>query len=677
MPNIGKMAAASLASRDLLGLDLNLGHTVKNALNVFNQTSFAKQSPELNNSESEYLTADMGDDANLPGIGHFGISPLGTANAPHLPPFMTNNPMPSGFPWGNRNVGTNYYDNSQVPNTGVTRHYDWTLSKGQCAPDGVTIDCALVNNQFPGPTVEANWGDWIEVKVTNNFTDEGAAIHWHGFLQKGTQYMDGVPGYGQCPIAPGSEFTYRFQASLYGSTWYHSHYSAQYGSGLVGPMVVYGPNNTHYDTDLGPITIMDWYHEYYTEAIDGLFKPFPNAIVPRADSNTINGKGTYPCDQAGDLECKDDAPMASFNFTSGQTHRLRLINPSSVAVQKITIDNHKFTVIENDFVPIESYETDVITLGVGQRSDVLVTANGTSTDAVYMRAYRPADCALSNGNEEVKAMIYYEDANRDALPISPPGPNAYNNYCGNDDLSLTKPLMKMPAMDPDVTEILPIELKSNGTHLVWYQANRTFRLNYNDPILERVNQGDLDFPYIENVHNYGTNKTLRFIIENPGNQYHPMHFHGHNFQVLAEGPCYSNQTVFPGNMTSNTTANINGFGQPQVGSGSGGETWQQYGKMGSCWDGTITNPDNPQRRDVQNLNKESFIVLQWKQDNPGVWPLHCHIAWHLSAGFVWTVVENPDAIQNEMSIPDIMPQTCNDWDAWSKSNIVDQIDDGL
>lgn len=61
MPNIGKMAAASLASRDLLGLDLNLGHTVKNALNVFNQTSFAKQSPELNNSESEYLTADMGE----------------------------------------------------------------------------------------------------------------------------------------------------------------------------------------------------------------------------------------------------------------------------------------------------------------------------------------------------------------------------------------------------------------------------------------------------------------------------------------------------------------------------------------------------------------------------------------------------------------------------------------
>jgi FtsP/CotA-like multicopper oxidase with cupredoxin domain len=70
----------------------------------------------------------------------------------------------------------------------------------------------LVNNQFPGPTIEANWGDWIEVTVTNNIPDEGTAIHWHGLLQKQTPYMDGIPGNNQCPIAPGKTFTYRFQA---------------------------------------------------------------------------------------------------------------------------------------------------------------------------------------------------------------------------------------------------------------------------------------------------------------------------------------------------------------------------------------------------------------------------------------------------------------------------------
>lgn len=42
----------------------------------------------------------------------------------------------------------------------------------------------------------------------------------HGILQKGTPWEDGVPGYGQCPIAPGGTFTYRWQADLYGTSWW-------------------------------------------------------------------------------------------------------------------------------------------------------------------------------------------------------------------------------------------------------------------------------------------------------------------------------------------------------------------------------------------------------------------------------------------------------------------------
>ena len=49
------------------------------------------------------------------------------------------------------------------------------------------------------------------------------------------------------------------------------------------------------------------------------------------------------------------------------------------------------------------------------------------------------------------------------------------------------------------------------------------------------------------------------------------------------------------------------------------------------WDGTtIINPQNPQRRDVQNLSPHGHLVMQFEADNPGVWPFHCHIAWHLS-----------------------------------------------
>lgn len=59
--------------------------------------------------------------------------------------------------------------------------------------------------------------------------------------------MDGVPGVQQCPIPPGGSFTYTFTADLYGTSWYHSHYSAQYAGGLVGPMIIHGPNHVSYD----------------------------------------------------------------------------------------------------------------------------------------------------------------------------------------------------------------------------------------------------------------------------------------------------------------------------------------------------------------------------------------------------------------------------------------------
>jgi len=42
------------------------------------------------------------------------------------------------------------------------------------------------------------------------------------------RWMYGVPGVQQFPIPPGGSFTYRFIADLYGTRWYHSHYSAQY-----------------------------------------------------------------------------------------------------------------------------------------------------------------------------------------------------------------------------------------------------------------------------------------------------------------------------------------------------------------------------------------------------------------------------------------------------------------
>lgn len=119
----------------------------------------------------------------------------------------------------------------------------------------VRTDLVTVNNQIEGPS-------------------EGTSIHWHGLLQRETPWFDGVPGGEfsqcifsnslltlpegqQCPIAPGTSFKYKFRADTWGTTWYHSHYSAQYTQGLVGPIVIHGPNHVPYDIDLGPVMVTD------------------------------------------------------------------------------------------------------------------------------------------------------------------------------------------------------------------------------------------------------------------------------------------------------------------------------------------------------------------------------------------------------------------------------------
>jgi FtsP/CotA-like multicopper oxidase with cupredoxin domain len=106
----------------------------------------------------------------------------------------------------------------------VTRSYNFEITNGTIAPDGVERMGLCVNEQYPGPTIYANWGDWIEVSVTNRLQDNGTTLHWHGQRQYYTNAEDGVPGVTECPIAPGHTKVYRWQATQHGTSWYHSHF---------------------------------------------------------------------------------------------------------------------------------------------------------------------------------------------------------------------------------------------------------------------------------------------------------------------------------------------------------------------------------------------------------------------------------------------------------------------
>ena len=82
-----------------------------------------------------------------------------------------------------------------------------------------------------------------------------------------------------------------------------------------------------------------------------------------------------------------------------------------------------------DYVPVIPYNTSVVTLGVGQRTDVVVYGSGLPTDSVFMRSNISAKC--TNGSQPLAlAAIFYEDANRTAAPTSLATPYD-DSICGN------------------------------------------------------------------------------------------------------------------------------------------------------------------------------------------------------------------------------------------------------
>lgn len=185
------------------------------------------------------------------------------------------------------NITTDYETRTPI---GITRKYVLDVAQKALAPDGVPMAHGKVfNESYPGPWIQACWGDTLEITVRNHLRYNGTTIHWHGIRQLNEVENDGVNGVTQCPIAPNQEFTYRFKAMQYGSSWYHSHYSLQYADGLVGPMTIYGPSSENYTYAEEPILMTDWNHRSAFE--DWSYSLLPGKDRPKMTNILLNGKG--------------------------------------------------------------------------------------------------------------------------------------------------------------------------------------------------------------------------------------------------------------------------------------------------------------------------------------------------------------------------------------------------
>lgn len=547
-------------------------------------------------------------------------------------PACTNGPLTRSCWASGYSVATDF--DAKWPTTGRTVHYDLTITNSTCSPDGgPSRPCLMFNNKIPGPTLYANWGDYISVTITNKMSSNGTSVHWHGLRQLNSNTQDGVNGITECPLAPNDSKTYLFQATQFGMTWFHSHFSSQYGDGAVGQLVINGPASSNYDFDLGTYTVTDWYYSTAFQVEDNFDVALQQGRPgPPGDTILVNGTMKYKDGTAGSYSQVK-------NLQSGKKYRLRLINTSVDNNIRVSLDNHPFTVITSDFVPSKPWTTNWLLLAIGQRYDVVFTANQTAGN-YWFRAEVATACASAN-NYRGRGIFSYSGADGSAPPDNAvtipgdcaepiPAPFVANNVPSDTFLNQVQTLS---------VDVLKANVTTNQQNIVFWGINMTaIDIDWEKPTLQYVKDGNTSYPLVYNLIELPKEGmwTYWIIQETPGTPQipHPIHLHGHDFYILGKGTGAFDRTTSP------STLNFN----------------------------------NPTRRDVALLPGGGWMAIAFPTDNPGAWLMHCHIAWHISEGLGVQFLEAKDQIK----LPDASwGTTCSNWDKYWDGSIYPKQDSGL
>nr|ALF95044.1 laccase [Crustodontia chrysocreas] len=481
------------------------------------------------------------------------------------------------------------------------------------SPDGMPREAVLAGGTFPGPLIKGTKGDMFKINVIDKLTNEtmkkSTSIHWHGFKQHDSNWADGVAWVTQCPITTGQSFEYQFQdPDQAGTFWYHSHLSTQYCDGLRGPMVVYDPHDpyqTLYDVDdeTTIITLADWYH---TAA----------ALLPVpafSDATLINGLGRYPGGPASSL--------AVITVEHGKRYRFRLINISCDPNYVFTIDGHDMTIIEVDGVNHQPLNVDSIQIFAGQRYSFILNAN-KAVGNYWVRAApdQPNQPKLVGFEGGINSAIlrYVGAANDEPTTEQETSVNPLNEV---DLHPLVNPAAPGKPWPGGADIVIPLNLTYNVDDLHFYINNHTFQPP-NAPVLLQILSGAKSAQELlpeGDVYSLPLNKVVEIVIP-PGSAVggpHPMHLHGHSFSVVRS---------------------------------AGSSTYNYL---------------DPVRRDVVSIGTvaNDSVTIRFKTDNSGPWFLHCHIDFHLDAGFAVVMAEDIAGTQHANTVPQAWNELCPSYDA--------------
>jgi len=412
-------------------------------------------------------------------------------------------------------------------------------------------------------------GERFRVRLENRI-EEPSLIHWHGLTPPWQQ--DGVPGVSGPPIPPGGSADYDFPLRFGGTFWMHSHQGFQEQLLLAAPLIIRDQRDRP-DQQEVIMMLADFSftppEQIFAELKKGTMSSMGGASSGTPASAGMKGTGTMApgmAMNAGKPDLNDvtyDAFLANdrtlgdpdvVKVEPGGRVLLRIINSSSMSAFHVDLGALDGELIAVDGFPIAPVVARRFPIAVAQRLDIRLAIPRAPAAHLVL-------AVLEGENKQTGIILRAADA-----PIARISDTASMAY---------------PALTLDLESRLraasPLKpRKADRTHILNLTGTMAgYRWSLNNVSWTK------DVPPLAIAQ--GERVELIFVNQTP--MPHPMHLHGHEFQVVEiDGKRFA----------------------------------------GAVRD-TVLVP--PGRR----------VVVAFDANNPGLWSLHCHLLYHLEAGMFTTL----------------------------------------
>ncbi|MET8784058.1 MULTISPECIES: multicopper oxidase family protein [unclassified Streptomyces] len=458
---------------------------------------------------------------------------------------------------------------------------------------GVMARTWAFGGRAPGRELRLSAGDTLAAEFSNQLPNKTTtSVHWHGVALRAD--MDGVPPATQAAVRAGTDFTYRFVADTPGTYFFHPHVGVQLDRGLYAPLIVEDPREPLNYDDEWVVVLDDWVDgvtgtpdEVFAELKQGMGDMSGTGMESSGSSSHdmghmdgmdmsggMDGMSASPSASGGGMPMKfmlmhsDSALLGGdagdvrypyhlingrvpadpdvYTAKPGTRVRLRIINAGGDTAYRVALGGHKMTITHTDGFPVRHQQVDAVLVGMGERYDVLVTL----TDGVFPLI------ALAEGKNATGMALVRTGSG--SAPKSTVRPAELNGMVMSASRLRAADDARLSARKAD--RVHRIELTGGMAAYDW--AVNGERFDMNDPTANPV--------LVEE----GQRVRLDFV--NNTTMWHPMHLHGHTYQLGTEGP----------------------------------------------------------RKDTTMVLPKKTVSVYLDADNPGQWMLHCHNAYHGEAGMM-------------------------------------------